>query len=107
RESCAWRARSLQGRCPMPGSTLAQNLCSEGRKESSAGLASPPGTLVLEAAIGLSVYMELRRSPDPPTKCPEEPQCSCCPFPAHSLVMGAGAAFTARIPKPMNPGPCL
>lgn len=72
----------------MPGSTLAQNLCSEGRKESNAGLTSPPGTLMLEAAIGLSVYLKLRRTPDPPTKCPEEPQCSsCCPFPALSMEM--------------------
>uniref|UniRef100_A0A8C9L080 Uncharacterized protein n=1 Tax=Serinus canaria TaxID=9135 RepID=A0A8C9L080_SERCA len=97
----------IRGRCPMPGSTFAQNLCSEGRKESSGGLTLPPGMLVLEAAIGLPIYLKLRRSPNPPTKCLEEPQRSCCPFPAHSMVMGTGAAFTSRIPKLMNPGLCL
>lgn len=49
----------------MPGSTFAQNLCSEGRKESSGGLTLPPGMLVLQAAIGLPVYLKLRRSADP------------------------------------------
>lgn len=62
---------------------------------------------MLETAIGLSVCLKLRRSPDPPTKCLEEPQRSCCPFPAHGTVMWAGAAFTSRIPKPINPGLCL
>uniref|UniRef100_A0A8C3GYX1 Uncharacterized protein n=1 Tax=Corvus moneduloides TaxID=1196302 RepID=A0A8C3GYX1_CORMO len=69
--------QSFQGRCPMPGSMLAQNLCSKGRKESSGGLTLPPGTLVLEMAIGLSVWLKLRRSPDPPAKCLEELQRSC------------------------------